>query len=65
MKITVNGKSMKIGAKTLKELMILLKFDLEKTLLSVNGNVVEKGEHSKTILSEGDKVELFSFVGGG
>jgi thiamine biosynthesis protein ThiS len=65
MNIIVNGKSKKAGVKTLEELMILLKFDLEKTLVSVNENVVEKKKFSKTALSEGDKIDVFSFVGGG
>jgi sulfur carrier protein len=65
MKIIVNGKSKKVGAKTLGELMILLKFDLEKSLVSVNDKVVEKKNFSKTVLSEGDKIDVFSFVGGG
>jgi thiamine biosynthesis protein ThiS len=31
----------------------------------VNGNVVEKADYAKTTLSEGDNLEVFSFVGGG
>ncbi|OGV57337.1 MAG: thiamine biosynthesis protein ThiS [Lentisphaerae bacterium GWF2_50_93] len=67
MKIILNGKIKKVGAKskTLGELMTLLKFDLEKTLVSLNGDVVEKKKFSKTNLSDGDKVDVFSFVGGG
>lgn len=65
MKIIINGKSKRVGVKTLEELMKFLKYDLEKTLVSVNGNVVEKCEFSNTALTEGDKVEAFSFVGGG
>ena len=67
MKIILNGKIKKVSdkAKTLEEFLILLKYDPEKTLVSVNGNVVEKKNFSKTALSDGDKVEVFSFVGGG
>lgn len=65
MKIIINGKSKKVGVRTLEELMKFLKYDLEKTLVSVNGNVVEKDDYSKTDLYEGDKVDIFSFVGGG
>ena len=65
MEITVNGKNKKVKAKTLEDLMAFLKYDPEKVIVSVNGNVVEKGKFSKTVLSEGDKVEIFSFVGGG
>jgi sulfur carrier protein len=65
MKIIVNGKSRKVGVKTLEELMAFLKYDSEKVIVSVNGNMVEKGKFSKTVLSEDDKVEIFSFVGGG
>jgi sulfur carrier protein len=67
MKIILNGKTSKVGAKikTLEEFLTLMEFDLEKTLVSVNGNVVEKKNFSRTHLSEGDKVDVFSFVGGG
>jgi sulfur carrier protein len=65
MKIIINGKSRKVGVKTLEELMTFLKYDQERTLVSVNGNVVEKADYAKTTLSEGDNLEVFSFVGGG
>ncbi|MFA6290933.1 MAG: sulfur carrier protein ThiS [Victivallales bacterium] len=65
MKIAVNGKNRKVEARTLEELMTFLKYDLGRTLVSVNGNVVGKDKYSRTILAEGDKVEAFSFVGGG
>jgi sulfur carrier protein len=67
MKIILNGKASKVGAKTknLEELMTQLKFDLERTLVSVNGNVIERKKFSETDLSDGDKIEAFSFVGGG
>ncbi len=65
MKIILNGKSRKVGVKTLEELMTQLKFDLERTLVSVNGNVIDRKKFSESVLSDGDKVEAFSFVGGG
>ncbi len=65
MKIEINGKNRKVEVKTLEELMTFLKYDLGKILVSVNGNVVEKNKYSKTALSEDDKVDVFSFVGGG
>lgn len=65
MKIIVNGKSRKLGVKTLEELIILLKLDLGKTLVSVNGDVVDRKKSSRTLLSDGDKIDVFSFVGGG
>ena len=65
MKIIINGKSRKVGVKTLEELMVFLKYDPEKVILSVNGQLVEKDEYAKTTLSDGDNLEVFSFVGGG
>jgi len=65
MKITINGKSKKIGVKTLGELMKFLKFNPEKVIVSVNGKPVGKKKFPETILSEDDKVDVFSFVGGG
>jgi len=65
MKIIVNGKSRKLGVKTLEELIILLKLDLGKAIVSVNGDVVDRKKSSRTLLSDGDKIDVFSFVGGG
>ena len=65
MEIIINGKNRKVGVKTLKDLMIFLNFDPEKVIVSVNGELVEKKLYSKTALSEGDNVDVFSFVGGG
>ncbi|HBC86946.1 MAG TPA: thiamine biosynthesis protein ThiS [Lentisphaeria bacterium] len=65
MKIILNGKSKNVEAKNLQALLLELKFDPERALVSLNGNVVEKKKFSKTALSDGDKVDVFSFVGGG
>ncbi len=65
MKIIINGKIKKLEVKNLRELLLKLKFNPERTLVSVNGNVVEKKAYPKTTLSDGDKVDVFSFVGGG
>jgi sulfur carrier protein len=65
MEIIINGKARKVGAKTLGELMKFLKFDPEKVIVSVNGEPVGKKKFPETVLSEGDRVDVFSFVGGG
>jgi len=65
MKIILNGKDKKLKVANLGEILVNLKYDPEKVLVSVNGNAVGKEMYSKTSLSEGDNVDVFSFVGGG
>lgn len=37
----------------------------EKTLVSINDEIISQEEFANTTLKENDEVDLFSFVGGG
>ena len=65
MKIILNGKEKKLKAVNLEKILASLRFNPEKLIVSVNGDLVEKADYAKTTLSEGDNLEVFSFVGGG
>jgi thiamine biosynthesis protein ThiS len=66
MKITVNGKILEINdGKTLSGIIAEKKLDAGKVLASVNKAIIKVEDFSRTILSEGDEVELFCFVSGG
>ena len=66
MKITVNGKIVETSdGETLSGIIAGKKLDESKVLVSVNKEIVKIESFSKTILAEGDEVELFSFVSGG
>ena len=65
MKIILNGKDKKLTVTNLGEMLANLKYNPENVIVSVNGELVEKEMYSITSLSEGDNVDVFSFVGGG
>jgi thiamine biosynthesis protein ThiS len=66
MKITVNGKNIEANdGETLSGIIAGKKLDEAKVLASVNKEIVKVEAFSKTILNEGDEIELFCFVSGG
>ncbi len=66
MKITVNGREMDIADGTdLKVLIHSGKVDPGRVILVLNDSVVKSDLWNRTVLVEGDSVELVSFVGGG
>ena len=65
-KAIVNGAVAKLPqASTITDVLSLYKLNPERVVAEVNGNVLTKEEYSKTMVNEGDKIELISFVGGG
>jgi len=66
MKITVNGKVMEISeGMDLHRLVHSGKANPDRVILVLNDGVVKSDQWSLTVLSEGDRVEVVSFVGGG
>jgi sulfur carrier protein len=66
MKITVNGRATEVDeGMDLRRLVHSGKANPEKVILVLNDGVVKSDQWSLTVLSEGDRVELVSFVGGG
>jgi sulfur carrier protein len=66
MNIFVNGKQIVINDNfTLKKLSDYLNLDLSKTVVELNGKIIEKNNSENTLLKENDKIEFIQFVGGG
>ena len=66
MKITVNGRPMEIGeGMDLHRLVHSGKTNPERVILVLNDDVVKSDQWPLTVLTEGDRVEMVSFVGGG
>ncbi len=65
-KIQLNGDPYEINNGTnLNELLNRLKIQKNKVAIEVNGEIVEKNKYLNLILSNGDKVEIVQFIGGG
>jgi thiamine biosynthesis protein ThiS len=66
MKITLNGQIKEFNhAFTLLSLIAHLGKDKTPVVAEVNGEIIKTPHWEKTVLKEGDTVELVGFVGGG
>lgn len=66
MQIVLNGTPLPVEVPlTLAEL--IARFDLtpQRVAIEVNQNLVKRADFGKTILSDGDQVEIVTLVGGG
>ena len=66
MKLLVNGEPRQVSdGITVVELLQDLKVVAERVAVEVNAEVIRRARHAEHRLSEGDKVEVVTFVGGG
>lgn len=65
MRIQVNGEDRQVSATTVQGLVEELGFDIRKVAVERNLAIVPKSLHAETALTEGDRIELVQFVGGG
>lgn len=63
--VKVNGKEMDISGVTLSEYLAGTKYEPARIAVEKNGDIVVKSSYDKTVLQDGDVVEIVSFVGGG
>lgn len=66
MKITLNGEIRDIAeGATVAGLLEGLGFQPAGTVVEINGEIIDRTRFENAKLSEGDRVELVRFVGGG
>jgi len=64
--IVLNGESRPTpDGQTVAELIRELGFDSRQVAVERNREVVPRAEHGRTVLADGDHVEVVTFVGGG
>ncbi len=64
--MTVNGVTKECsGGISLLQLLEQEGFRMERVAVELNGEIVPKAAYGDTFLSEADKLEVVSFVGGG
>ena len=63
--VKVNGEQVTAAGITVSELLIGGNFNLNRIAVELNGSILPKSEYDKTVLTDGDSVEVVSFVGGG
>ena len=65
MKVMVNGKSEETAEKNVADYVQTTGFNPKSLVVEHNGQVIREELWPITPLSEGDQLELLSFVGGG
>lgn len=64
--VKINGEDKEVKAGTsLAEYLEEAGFNLKRLAVEINGDIIPKKQYSETILNDGDRVEIVSFVGGG
>lgn len=63
--VKINGESLDVAGKTLEEYLRTTAYDSTRIAVERNGEIVPKSQYGETTLTEGDCVEVVSFVGGG
>jgi sulfur carrier protein len=66
MRIHVNGEPRDVAdGATIAALLALLGMDARRVAVERNQEIVPRSLHAETALSEGDRVEIVTMVGGG
>jgi thiamine biosynthesis protein ThiS len=66
MEITVNGEKQKIEDQvTVAQLLDGLEIDPETVVIERNLEILSREDHGKTLLEEGDSIEIIRMVDGG
>ncbi len=63
--VKVNGVCLDIAGKTIAEYLATTNYDPMRIAVERNGDIVTKVQYSETVLTDGDSIEVVSFVGGG
>lgn len=64
--VRVNGEEFPFReGMNVQELLEEMDFDETKIAVEYNGDILPKNDYDKTVLKEGDVLEVVSFVGGG
>jgi thiazole synthase len=66
MKIIINGEEKSFKANTnLEEMLAELKINPKKVAIEMNLEIIPKSLYAKTLLKDGDSLEIIEFIGGG
>jgi sulfur carrier protein len=64
-KIIVNGEPAEINEMSLLHYLESISIDPKRIAVELNLDIVPKENYGKTLLNEGDRLEIVHFVGGG
>ncbi|KAF0821130.1 MULTISPECIES: sulfur carrier protein ThiS [unclassified Cytobacillus] len=67
MNIVINGDAVLLPKSVQSVSLLLEHFHLEKkvVIVELNQHILDKSAYAETVLSDGDRIEIVHFVGGG
>lgn len=63
--VTINGNSVDAAGMTITAYLEKAEYDIRVVVVERNEEIVPKNEYDSTKLSEGDVIEIVTFMGGG
>ena len=63
--VKINGVEQDVAGLTVAEYLAGTDYVLGRVAVERNGEIVPKSKYSETVLTDGDSIEVVSFVGGG
>ena len=63
--VQINGRSEPVAGQTLTAYLLSHSYDPQRLAVEINEAIVPKRLYGETVLQDGDRVEIVSFVGGG
>jgi len=67
MKLIINGENIQVpdSLEVVSDLLQHFQLGEKVVIVEVNASILEKDQHARTRLTDGDRVEIVHFVGGG
>lgn len=63
--VTINGKNYDCDGMTVGDYLVENGYKSEYVAVELNGEILPRANYSDKVLTDGDKLEVVSFVGGG
>lgn len=63
--VKINGEWLDVAGQTLQAYLATTQYDPRRIAVERNGEIVPKAQYGETVLTDGDVIEVVSFVGGG
>mgnify|MGYP002084216052 CR=1 FL=1 len=63
--VKINGEMIQADGRNILEILENLGYSERRTAIELNEKIVPKADYGKTILKDGDSLEIVRFVGGG
>lgn len=63
--VKINGKDLDAAGRSIAEIVTDEGYDCVRVAVELNEKIISKTEYESTVLRDGDRVEIISFVGGG